>query len=86
MTDPVSRLSELLAGRRDELHAIEGVVGSGVGLTSSGGVAIQLFVGSAQDVANAERKAGALLGDIPLEVVVSGEITAADIEQGGEHA
>jgi hypothetical protein len=86
VTDPTSRFSELLARCRDKLHAIEGVVGSGVGLTSSGGVAIQLFVGSAQDVANAERKASALLGDIPLEVVVSGDVTAADLERGGEHA
>jgi hypothetical protein len=86
VTDPVSRLSELLARRRDELQAIEGVVGSGVGLTGSDAVAIQLFVGSTQDVANAERKARALLGDIPLEVVVSGDVTAADLERGGEHA
>jgi hypothetical protein len=86
VTDPVSRLSELLERRRDELHAIDGVVGSGVGLTRSGDVAIQLFVRSAQDVANAERQASALLGEIPLEVVVSGDVTAADVERGGEYA
>jgi hypothetical protein len=86
VTDPVSRLSELLERRRDELHAIDGVVGSGVGLTGSGDVAIQLFVRSAQDVANAERQASALLGEIPLEVVVSGDVTAADVERGGEYA
>ena len=86
MTEPVGHVSELLAGHRDKLQAIEGVVGSGVGLTRSGVVGIQLFVGSEQDVANAEREARALLGDIPLEVVVSGDVTAADLEQGGEHA
>ena len=86
MTDPVSPLSELLERRRGELHAIDGVVGSGVGLTRSGDVAIQLFVRSAQDAAYAECQASELLGDIPLEVVVSGDVTAADNERGGEHA
>ena len=86
MTDPVSSLSEVLERRRRELHAIDGVVGSGVGLTRSGDVLIQLFVRSAQDAAYAERQASELLGDIPLEVVVSGDVTAADNERGGEHA
>jgi hypothetical protein len=86
VTDPVSPLSELLERCRGKLHAIDGVVGSGVGLTRSGHVAIQLFVRSAQDAAYAERQASELLADIPVEVVVSGDVTAADNKRGEEHA
>jgi len=86
VTDPVSPLSEVLERRRAKLHAIDGVVGSGVGLTRSGHLAIQLFVRSAQDAACAERRASELLPDIPLEVVVSGDVMAADSKRGEEHA
>ncbi len=86
MSDPVSSLSEVLERRRRELHAIDGVAGSGVGLTRSGDVVIQLFVRSARDAAHAQRQASELLGGVPLEVVVSGDVTAADNERGGEHA
>jgi hypothetical protein len=55
-------------------------------MTRSGHVAIQLFVRSAQDAAYAERQASELLADIPVEVVVSGDVTAADNKRGEEHA
>ncbi len=79
----VSRLSEVLARCRDELHMIDGVVGTGIGTTSVGDAAIQVFVVSPQDVAGVERSASALLGDIPLEVVVTGQVTAGDVGGGG---
>jgi hypothetical protein len=83
MTDEIARLGELLDARRAELHAIDGVIASGVGHSSAGGVAIQLFVRSREDVSEAEQVARALLGEVPLEVVVGGEVTAADVEGGG---
>jgi hypothetical protein len=79
----VSRLSEALARCRDELQRIDGVVGTGIGTTGAGDVAIQVFVNSRQDVAGVERSASELLGDISLEVVVTGEVTAGDVG-GGE--
>jgi hypothetical protein len=80
----VSRLSEVLARCRDELQAIDGVVGTGIGTTGAGDVAIQVFVHSPRDVAGVKRRASALLGDIPLEVVVTGQVTAGDVGGGGE--
>ena len=82
MSDPVAGYSEVLAARRGELHAIEGVTGSGVGLSDSGDVVIQLFVRSHEDVENVRHAAAALLGHIPLDVVVSGDVTAADVKGG----
>jgi hypothetical protein len=80
----VSRLSEVLAHCRDDLQAIDGVVGTGIGTTGAGDVAIQVFVHSLEDVAGVERSASALLGDIPLEVVVTGQVTAGDVGGGAD--
>jgi hypothetical protein len=84
MTDAVNRLTELLTHRREQLHALEGVVGSGVGTTGTGDVVIQLFVRSHSNVKQVERSAAALLEGIPLEVVVTGDVTAAEAQEGGD--
>jgi len=84
MSDAVSHAAEVLERRREQLHALDGVIGSGIGASPTGGVAIQVFVRSSGDVLEVERGAVGLLEGIPLEVVVSGDVTGAEVQGGGE--
>jgi len=86
VSSSITQLSELLDRRREDLHALESVIGTGVGVRGQGpgndDAAIQVFVRSPDDVAEVARNAAVLLGEVPLEVIVSGEATAVANEQG----
>lgn len=73
-------LVALLDRHRSALHGLHGVVGTGVGLTEEAqsieDVTIQLFVRHSADVARVERQAQAILGQVPLAVIVTGEVVA----------
>lgn len=68
-----AELSALLDRRRDELENIDGVVGTGVGLTSDdkpARVVIQILVQSPSLVGEVEQQVAALLGKAtPIETV-----------------
>ena len=83
--DAVRLLSAALDRRRDDLQALPGVAGTGVGESSSGEAAIQVFVRSDADAADVERRAAALLEGMPLEVIVVGDVTAASVDEGEDH-
>jgi hypothetical protein len=74
-------LATVLERHRDVLQALPGVVGSGLGQDRSldlmGGYVIQVFVQSAPHVGPVTRAAGAILEGLPLEVLVTGEVTSA---------
>lgn len=73
------RLADVLERHRRALHALPGVVASGIGLTAdTGGQAIQVFVRSQDDVDAVRASASELLGDTPLEVIVTGEVVAGE--------
>ncbi|HMI28518.1 MAG TPA: hypothetical protein VK490_02355 [Gaiellaceae bacterium] len=80
--DSLARLSDALERRRDELQALPGVVGTGVGAATNGELAVQVFVRSETDAPGVERRAAELLEQVPLEVIVAGDVTAASVEEG----
>lgn len=63
-------LRSVLDARREELHRIDGVIGSGIWLSGET-LEIQLFVADEEDVEAARRQAGTLLGSLPFDVQVS---------------
>ncbi len=76
--DVIRRLNEELARHRGNLQALDGVVGSGIGLPTSGkgGPTIQIFVPNREDVSRVETGAAAVLGHVAFEVVTVGEVVA----------
>lgn len=79
--DRVAALSAVLDRHREDVRALPGVVGTGVGTSTRGEPAIHVFVRSDAD-ADVERRAAALLEGMPLEIVVVGDVTAANVEEG----
>lgn len=75
-------LIAVLDRHRAALQALPGVVGSGVGISqdaqSTDDVTVQVFVGDPADVMPVRDQARAILGQVPLEVVVTGEVVAGD--------
>jgi hypothetical protein len=86
MTDPaaVQTAIDHLDKHRDALLALAGVVGTGVGMTQNSrtphDVVIQLFVRAADPVQLQiiKRQASAILGGSEPELIITGEITAAN--------
>jgi hypothetical protein len=86
MADPaaVQAAIDRLDKHRDALFALAGVVGAGVGMKQGAptphDVVIQLFVRAADSVQLevTKRQASAILGGSEPELIVTGEITAAD--------
>jgi len=71
--------SGVLEVKADELHVLDGVVGTGVGHSSDKtSFLIHLFVRSEEDVERTRRAAESILGQARFEVIVPGEITAFD--------
>ena len=78
--DSVERLTALLDSHRGTLHALPGVVATGVGQRrgSQGPqeIAVQVFVKSEDDVERVRHDATLILDGLQVEVIVSGEIIA----------
>lgn len=74
MDDTEETMRAVLDARREELHKIEGVVGSAIGLGGDDGqtVGIELFVGFNEDVGRVLREGHKIVGSLPLRVIVSG--------------
>lgn len=74
------RLELLLDSHRDAIHLLPGVVGTGIGfsptLQSGAETVIQIFVESADRVGSIRQEAKRMLGEVPFEVIVTGEATA----------
>ncbi|MGD1991767.1 MAG: hypothetical protein PVI59_01115 [Anaerolineae bacterium] len=75
-------LIAVLDRHRPALRALPGVVGTGVGLAeeaqSTEDVTVQVFVKDSADVTRVRRQAQAILGQVPLEVIVTGEVVAGE--------
>jgi hypothetical protein len=72
-------VAAMLERRRAALHALKGVVATGIGRsTTHGGTCIQIFVRRAQDAQAAAEGARSILDTIPFEVIVSGAVTPGD--------
>ena len=75
-------LIAVLDRHRAALRTLPGVVGTGVGLeedaASPEDVAVQVFVRDRADVARVRRQARSILGQVPLAVIVTGEIVAGE--------
>lgn len=82
VTDPANAgqnadrlVSAALERHRTSLHAMPGVVSTGLGPgAADGGACVQIFVRAAAEAAGVEASARALLGPIPLEVFVVGDV------------
>ena len=84
MSEPPEQTPRDIGGvlneHREALHAVPGVIATGIGL---GGrqrrtLVIQIFVASDHDVPEAEDYAGSVLQDIaPFEVMIGGEVSAS---------
>lgn len=71
-------LADVLERHRKALHALPGVVATGVGLSAIGEHAVQVFVRSEEDVEAVRASASEVLGDTPLDVIVTGEVVAGE--------
>jgi hypothetical protein len=75
-------LIAVLDRHRPALRALPGVVGTGVGLAeeaqSTEDVTVQVFVKDSADVTRVRRQAQAILGQVPLDVIVTGEVVAGE--------
>jgi hypothetical protein len=71
-------MAVLLDRYRTSLHALPGVIATGVGQRRCAphDVLIQIFVKSEEDVERVTRAAARVLGALQVEVIVSGEATA----------
>lgn len=78
--DRLGNLTAALDRHRTELQRLPGVVGTGVGIPSGADRAsdpvIQVFVRSSDNVDELRRQVGRILPQIPVEFVVTGEVTA----------
>jgi hypothetical protein len=76
----LGELTALLDRYRTQLHGLPGVVGTGIGLKDSLGRAdqliIQVFIRGSDYLEDVESKAVVILG-VPVEVIVSGDVTPA---------
>jgi hypothetical protein len=77
-TDPPNAdrlVSAALERHRTALHAMHGVVSTGLGpCAADGGACVQIFVRAAAEVAGVEAGARALLGAVPVDVFVVGDV------------
>jgi hypothetical protein len=72
-------LATVLDRSRAKLHALPGVVATGIGYgeeRSGAGLVIQVFVRSDEDITSLRHIVDALVPDVPTELRVSGEVTA----------
>ena len=83
--DLLKTLSDLLERHRETLRALEGVVGTAVGVTSTDvddqELAVQIFVESDDHVEPVREAASRILGTPHLAILVSGEM--APLNEGG---
>jgi anti-sigma factor RsiW len=87
--DRLGELTAILDRNRNELHRLPGVIGTGVGLSSEtdhpSHPVIQVFVRSPQDAPEVRRRVQGVLPQAPVEIVVTGEVTAGGDESEGSH-
>jgi anti-sigma factor RsiW len=87
--DRLGELTAILDRSRNELQGLPGVVGAGVGLSSEtdhpSHPVIQVFVRSPQDAPEVRRRVQGVLPQAPVEIVVTGEVTAGGDESEGSH-
>jgi hypothetical protein len=86
--DRSGELARALDDHRNELQRLPGVVGTGVGIPTAADrpphPVIQVFVRSPEDVEDVRRWVQRILHETPAEVVVTGEVSAAQAEGEGE--
>jgi hypothetical protein len=72
----------MLDSHRDAIHALAGVVGTGIGRPAGQRageeVVIQIFVRAPGDIDSTRSSVAAMLGKVPFEVIVTGEAKAGD--------
>jgi len=72
-------LSLALERHRAALHALEGVVSTGIGRrTDDGALCVRIFVTAAERVGRVTAAAEKVLGETPFEVIATGEAAAGD--------
>jgi hypothetical protein len=74
-----AELALALERHRAALHALEGVVSTGIGRrTDDGALCIQIFVTAAERVARVTAAAARIVGETPFDVAITGEASAGD--------
>jgi hypothetical protein len=76
--ESIAQATRLLERHREELHAIPGVIGTGVGRRQfppgSEDIVIQIFVVRMEDIAGVVESVSRILNRSDVEVIASGEM------------